>query len=233
MLTNIALRKLAHKYSKEDQELVDFVTDPTMPDDAEYMVFPQHSGRYGKLTKQLAKLYASEFGKGATGIISAGNGKPWHAAGDALQESAISADSKTVAALRKLERELGGAGVSFRKDDKNNMNLSVFPQIYDWEIGAETPDEYDFSELANVTLAKAPKKFDKLHLKHQWYGKDADDFGVDSYAMVKGKKIPLDIAEKDLDKYENTMRRIRLRHKFKKLNFSMDPEGNYEVEYKY
>ena len=57
--------------------------------------------------------------------------------------------------------------------------------------------------------------------------------GSANLRIVGGKRVPLDISEKDLDKYENTMRRLRLRQKFKKLNYSMDPEGNYEVEYKY
>lgn len=225
------------KIHPHDKELIDFVTDPTMPDDSQYMVFPEHKGKYGKLSKEILKQYVKEFGKGTEGIISTegdGNYNRWVWGSDGKLKSAeLPEDSETLRQLLKLKKSFGGAPVGLEYDNKHGGNLSIFPQIYDYRIGAETPDDYDFSELANVALAKAPKKFDKLHLKHRWYGKDADDFGVDSYAVVGGKRVPLDISEKDLDKYENTMRRLRLRQKFKKLNYSIDPEGNYEAEYKY
>ncbi len=98
-------------------------------------------------------------------------------------------------------------------------------------------NEIDFSDemqaLADVAVKHAPKEWEKISLIYEIYTQK--DFGVDLWAITKGKNIPIDIDENDIDSIEIIFKRISKKTvaiwRIAKFNFTNKGECEMSFEY--
>lgn len=98
-------------------------------------------------------------------------------------------------------------------------------------------DEVDFSsemqKLADVVSQYAPENWEKMNLNFASYS--PDDYGIDSWAEVDGKKVSVDFDEDDIDALEKIFEVICNKSigNWSSANFEFSSSGDCELNFQY
>ena len=97
--------------------------------------------------------------------------------------------------------------------------------------------EIDFSgemqELANVIAQYAPENWEKMFTTFESYA--PGDYGIDSWAVVGGENVPVDIDEEDIDSLEEIFGTIQTKSvvHWRIAKFEFSNEGDCELNFEY
>ncbi len=98
----------------------------------------------------------------------------------------------------------------------------------------KTPNlDHEMQELADVLAQYAPEDWQQMNLNYETF--DEGDVGFDSWAVVAGENIPIDIDEDDLDKLEEIFAIIKTKTKdnWKIAKYLFTVDGDCEISFEY
>ena len=91
-----------------------------------------------------------------------------------------------------------------------------------------------YEDLAGIIAQYSPELWNKMGVKFEQFDMPGE-FGLDSWASVGKKRVPVDFSEEDIDKLEKIFKAIKKqsKDKWRTAQFEFNNDGNYEMNFKY